>query len=143
MSLIALAVAVGPAAAQASPPAAGGAITLPAEAARFAPVDPRRPDGAGIAVLRGDPATGPSDMLMRMPRGGGRMHTHTADYTLTVLSGRMRHWQQGEAEAAAPVLGPGSYWFQPGGKPHADSCLDDSCLMVISWSGKRDAQATP
>jgi len=32
-------------------------------------------------------------------------------------------WAAGQSMEAAPVLGPGGYWFQPGGQPHADACL--------------------
>jgi hypothetical protein len=39
-----------------------------------------------------------------------------------------------------PVLGPGSYWFQPGGVAHGDECVADSCLMQIVWSGPRDGR---
>ena len=109
--------------------------------ARFQPVDPARPGGAAIAVLRGDPAAGPSTMLMRMPRGGGVMHEHTAAYDLVVLEGTMKHWPEGQSEADAAALGAGSYWHQPGGAAHADACLTDTCLMFITWSGARDARA--
>jgi hypothetical protein len=117
-------------------------IVTPFANARFAPVDPARPDGAQIAVLRGDPATGPSDMLMRMRRGEGRLHVHSADYRLVVVSGTMRHWTTG-GSATAPDLGPGSYWFQPGDAAHADSCLSDECVMFIQWSGPRDGRLAP
>ncbi len=107
--------------------------------ARFEPVSPARPDGARIAVLRGDPATGPSDMLLLMPRGASPLHVHSADYRLVVLRGTMRHWGAGGRETV-PELEPGSYWFQPGGEAHGDECLSDECLMFITWSGPRDAR---
>lgn len=46
--------------------------------------------------------------MMRLPPMQGRMHMHTADYHLVVSEGRMKHWQAGEDENAAPELGPGS-----------------------------------
>lgn len=110
------------------------------EDARFAPLDPARPDGPQIAVLWGDPARGPSTMLMKFGRLQGRLHVHTADYHLVLLEGTMRHWQRGEDEADAKPLGPGSYWFQPGGQAHADSCLSETCVMFIQWAGARDAR---
>ena len=51
----------------------------------------------------------------------------------------MRHWLEGQVVEQGPVLGPGSYWFQPGMKAHGNSCLSDVCVMFIQWSGKRDA----
>ncbi|MDQ8756989.1 DUF4437 domain-containing protein [Sphingosinicella sp. LHD-64] len=114
-------------------------VTVPIEDARFAPVDPARPDGARMAVLRGDPATGPSDMLLLMPRGEGALHVHSADYRLVMLRGTLRRWGVGGREGAAD-LGPGSYSFQPGGVAHGSECLTDECLMFVSWSGRRDGR---
>ena len=63
-----------------------------------------------------------------------------ADYHLVLVRGTMKHWAAGETEDKAKPLGPGSYWFQPGGQAHADSCLSEECLMFVSWAGKRDAR---
>lgn len=115
------------------------AVTTPIEAARFVPINPADPNSTQIAVLSGDPATGPSDMLMRFVRGQGVPHVHSSDYRLVVVQGTMTHTQAGE-EAKATPMGPGSYWFQPGEQPHVDSCLSDQCTMFISWSGKRDSR---
>jgi quercetin dioxygenase-like cupin family protein len=108
--------------------------------AKFVPIDPANPDAAQIAVLWGDPATGPSAMLLKMKKGGGALHTHTSDYHLTLIQGTMKHWLKGEQEADAKPLGPGSYWFQPGNQAHGNSCLADECVMFIKWEGKRDAK---
>ena len=123
---------------QPAPPAEAQVVT--AEAARFVPADPARPEGAAIAVLRGNPDTGPSDMLFRIRPGPGTLHVHSADYRLVVIEGVMKHLAAGETEADVPSLGPGSYWFQPGGVAHADTCLTETCLIFISWSGARDAR---
>lgn len=117
-------------------------VVTPFEKAKFVPMNPKRPDGAQIAVLWGDPTTGPSAALLKYPKSdSGSMHSHTSDYHLVVLEGKAKHWAKGEPEASAPLLGPGSYWFQPGKQPHADTCLSDHCLMFIKWSGKEDAMA--
>jgi quercetin dioxygenase-like cupin family protein len=113
-------------------------VVTPYQDARFAPIDPKQPDGPQIAVLWGDPAKGPSAMLLKLKKGGGRLHFHTSDYHLTLLQGTMKHWAEGESEADAKPLGPGSYWFQPGAQAHGDSCLTDECLMFVKWEGKRD-----
>jgi quercetin dioxygenase-like cupin family protein len=115
-------------------------VVVPADEGRFVPVDPKRPDGAQMAVLRGDPAKGPSTMLLKFKRATGVLHVHTSDYELVILQGTMKHWGERDSEAAVKPLGPGSYWFQPGGQPHADSCLSDECVMFITWAGKRDAR---
>lgn len=115
-------------------------VVVPFEEARFVPLDPARPEGPAMAVLRGDPDHGPSDMLLKLKKGGGRLHVHTSDYHLVLLQGTMKHWFAGESEEGAKPLGPGSYWFQPGNQAHADSCLTDECLMFIKWDGKRDGR---
>jgi len=116
-------------------------IVTPLQGAEFKSMDPSRPGSPEVAVLRGDPDTGPSSMLMKFGKGAGRMHIHSSDYDLVVIQGEMKHWQPGESEATAKVLGPGSYWFQPGNQTHVDSCLSDECLMYVQWSGKRDSRA--
>ena len=115
-------------------------IVIPIETARFAPVDPASPNGTQVAVLSGDPDSGPSTMLMRLRKGGGTPHIHSSDYQLVVLQGTMKHLGKGQAAASGTTLNPGSYWFQPGGKTHADPCLTDECLLFIVWSGKRDGR---
>jgi quercetin dioxygenase-like cupin family protein len=118
----------------------GGMIVTPFAKAKFQPVDPKQPAGAQIAVLRGDPASGPSSMLMRQARGTSAMHVHSSDYDLVLIKGQMKHWRPGEVERDTAVLEPGSYWFQPGNEPHAGSCLTDECVMYVQWNGKRDGR---
>jgi quercetin dioxygenase-like cupin family protein len=126
-----------------SAPAAPPMIVTPREEARFVPMDPKRPDVGQQAVLWGDPATGPSTMLMRFGRSSGKFHLHSSDYHLIVLEGTMKHWGAGESEATAKELRPGSYWYQPGNIAHADSCLSESCLMYVQWSGRSDSRPAP
>lgn len=115
-------------------------IVVRRDDAKFVPLDPSRPGGAEMAVLWGDPAKGPSSMLLKMKKGEGVLHIHTSNYDLVVLEGQMKHWGEREHEAEAPTLGPGSYWRQPGHQPHADSCLTDTCVTFIKWEGKRDGK---
>ncbi len=116
-------------------------IVTPFEGVVFKPSNPARPADSQFAVLRGDPSSGASSMLMKFGKGEGPMHIHSSDYDLVVLKGETKHWGPGETAATAKVLGPGSYWFQPGNQPHGDSCLSDECLMYVQWSGKRDTRA--
>jgi quercetin dioxygenase-like cupin family protein len=110
------------------------------EDAKFTPVSPQRPQGAQMAVLWGDPNTGPSAMLLRMNKGAGAMHVHSADYQCVILEGTMQHWEQGQSQAQAKLLRPGSHWFQPGNVPHSDACVTEQCLMYVQWAGPRDAR---
>lgn len=109
------------------------------ESAQWIPFDAKDPGAGGYAVLSGDPAKGPSHMLFRYGKaGGGLMHKHSSDYQAAVVKGITKHWPEGKTEADAQALGPGSYWSQPAGQLHADSCLVDECLLFITWSGKMD-----
>lgn len=81
-------------------------VVVPVELAQFAPVISRLPDGPRMAVLWGDPNTGPSAILLEMKKGAGPMHTHTADYHLVVIEGTMKHWGPGENETGAKPLKP-------------------------------------
>jgi quercetin dioxygenase-like cupin family protein len=110
------------------------------EDAPFVPVMADRPDAGAIAVLWGDPNSGPSAMFIRLPKGALPMHSHSSDYHLLVLKGVAKHWSEGQTEAAAKPLGPGSYWFQHGNEVHGDSCLSDECVLHIVWAGKRDGK---
>lgn len=117
------------------------AMTITAiEDAKFTPVSPQRPQGAQMAVLWGDPNTGPSAMLLRVSKGAGAMHVHSADYHCVILEGTMQHWEQGQSQAHAKLLRPGSHWFQPGNAAHSDACLTEQCLMHVQWAGPRDAR---
>ena len=118
---------------------AGMTITA-IEDAKFTPVNPQRPQGAQMAVLWGDPNTGPSAMLLRIGKGAGAMHVHSADYHCMILEGTMQHWQQGQSQAGAKLLRPGSHWFQPGNVAHSDACVTEQCLMYVQWAGPRDAR---
>jgi quercetin dioxygenase-like cupin family protein len=118
----------------------GQMIVTPIEDAKFAPVDPQRPQGAQMAVLGGDPNTGPSAMLLRMNKGVNAMHVHSADYHCVVLEGTMQHWEQGQSQDGAKLLRTGSFWFQPGNTAHNGACLTDRCLMYVQWAGKRDGR---
>jgi hypothetical protein len=61
-----------------------------------------------IAMLNGDPGQGASDMLLKLNKGAGRLHVHSSNYPLILLQGTMKHWAEGENEAEAKPLGPGS-----------------------------------
>lgn len=75
-----------------------------------------------MAVLWGDPATGPSGFVVRFPPGfEAPMHSHTSGYRAVVLEGPTLHWIDGETKADVEALTRGGYWFQPAGQGHADA----------------------
>jgi quercetin dioxygenase-like cupin family protein len=97
---------------------------------------PMMEGGPELAVVHGDPQAGAATLLMRFPAGfQSGMHTHTAAYDGVVVSGAYQHGVDG----AMTDLGPGSVWTQPGGVPHADSCLDEAgCIVALSFDGAMD-----
>ena len=119
----------------------GRSMTITAiEDAQFAPLDPRRPQGAQMAVLWGDPDSGPSSTLLRLNESVSAVHVHSADYHGVVLEGTIQHWAQGQSQTQAKLLRPGSHWFQPGNVAHSDACLTDRCLLYVQWAGRRDGR---
>src|SRR5437870_661503 len=87
---------------------------VPAGTAKFALVDPKQPTGPQIAVVSGDPKTGPVSFLLKLGKGPAPIHWHTSDYSAVIVEGKAKHWLPGK-EADAKENGPGTAWFQPGG----------------------------
>lgn len=89
---------------------------------KFNPLDPKQPDGAKLAIVSGDPKTGPVAFVIEVPPGvNAGLHSHTSDYHALVLEGTPAHWLPHEKDEGKPVE-PGTYWFQPGGYDHGDRC---------------------
>ena len=113
--------------------AAVGKYKLTARAdAKFAPMDPAQPDGAKVAIVHGDPATGPVGFVIEVPpNGNGGVHSHTSDYHAVVLEGAPAHWLPHEKGEGA-ALAPSTYWFQPGGYDHGDRCTSaEPCRAFV------------
>ncbi|MDQ3301226.1 MAG: DUF4437 domain-containing protein, partial [Myxococcota bacterium] len=73
--------------------------------------------GPMVAVVWGDPASGPSGAFIKSPAGMvSPAHSHSADYHGVVIKGTLMNYA---ADDKAPKeMGPGSYWMQPGGGNH-------------------------
>jgi len=114
-------------------------VLVPAGSAKFGPVDPKNPGGLQMAVLSGDPTTGPTAFLLKLPKGPAPLHWHSSDYYAWTVEGNTKHWLPGK-EADAKANPPGTFWFQPGGASgvHGDECLSDSCTVLIQMPGKFD-----
>jgi hypothetical protein len=113
---------------------------VPAGTAKFAPADPKMAAGPQIAVLSGDPKTGPVAFLLKLPKGPAPLHWHSSDYYALTVDGNTKHWLPGK-DAEAKSNPPGTFWFQPGGSAataHGDECLSDSCTAFIFMPGKFD-----
>jgi hypothetical protein len=115
-------------------------VLVAAGASKFAAVDPKNPAGIQMAVLSGDPKTGPVAFLLKLPKGPAPLHWHSSDYYAFTVEGNTRHWLPGK-DADAKSNPPHSFWFQPGGSAaaaHGDECLSDSCTIYIYMPGKFD-----
>jgi hypothetical protein len=118
---------------------------IPAGTAKFTPADPKMPQGPQVAIVSGDPKTGPVSLLLKVPKGPSPTHWHTSDYSAVLIEGKAKHWLPGK-EKDAKENGPGTAWFQPGGgaaTAHVDECMTDSCTIFISMPKKFDFTAVP
>lgn len=87
-----------------------------------------------IGVLWGDPATGPSGFLLRVPAGFETpLHTHSANYCALVVHGQHQHWDQTENKIDVHPISAGAYVQQAGGHIHADANPTgaESVVLVI------------
>jgi quercetin dioxygenase-like cupin family protein len=116
-------------------------VVVPAGTAKFVPFIPQDPEHSPlVAVLHGDPKTGPVAFLLKT-KGPAPIHYHTSDYYALVVSGVARHWENGK-DSEKQDLQPGSFWFQPGGDKktaHGDECVTpEGCTIYIFMPNKQD-----
>lgn len=82
--------------------------------------NPLTPKGVTMAVVSGDPATGPSILRVRMPAGSTIMpHSHANEHQLTILSGTMLYAEGDKVDAKKMKAYPaGSFIVEPANVPH-------------------------
>jgi quercetin dioxygenase-like cupin family protein len=114
--------------------AADQAIVISPATLKFTSL-PGAPSCLTAAVLRGDPATGPSVMLQRLTAGCRvPWHWHTPDEQVMVVNGTGKF----EMKGAKPIgLQPGAYAFLPGHHVHRGSCAS-ACTLFASADGVFD-----
>ncbi|MBI4164657.1 MAG: DUF4437 domain-containing protein [Acidobacteria bacterium] len=101
------------------------------EEVKFPPPKPLGNSTATSAFLWSDPVTGANRALVKFTKGSTNRHYHTYDYQCVVVKGPVTHWTEKIPEAGAKQLGPGSYWYQPKGQVHQDTCLTDECVLFV------------
>lgn len=68
-------------------------------------------------------------------------HTHSHDYYGVVITGVGVNTAAGGKDVPLP---PGSYWFQPGGKPRVTKCISTTeCIFFIHQPAKFDYLPVP
>ena len=88
--------------------------------------------GAKLCVQSGDPAKGPSVLMMKFPKGMTvPAHWHTSDETVTVVSG-VGVFGTGETvdEAQGTEVRAGSYAVIPGSNPHWAIAKEELVISV-------------
>lgn len=74
-----------------------------------------------IAMLWGNPETGPAAIMVRFPEGYKEpWHTHTNTYHSVLIKGEFQTRSKEGDGAVSDVYGPGSYAVQPGGAVHSE-----------------------
>ena len=85
----------------------------------FAPLAEGSP--VEIAMLWGNPETGPAAVMVRFPEGYQEpWHNHTSTYYSVLVKGEFQTKSKDTGIEASAVYGPGSYAVQPGGAVHSE-----------------------
>lgn len=121
---------LGPSAQAQDPQVPESGLRVPAAETAFVPLPI---PGASSFALYGGTGTGlPTAMTSLLDPATYQVlpHTHANGYWAMVVKGRMQHWELSESDRGPDLL-PGSYWFQPGGVPHAEDCLGTEICQVL------------
>ncbi len=114
--------------------------TRPLDEQHWFAVDPNNPDSPTMAVLWGDPMSGPFGALLKVPAGfESPMHRHSNDERVVVLTGRSVHWTDSESREDAPVMAAGDFMTMSASTNHVSAATDDEdCLEFITMDGPFD-----
>jgi anti-sigma factor ChrR (cupin superfamily) len=138
LSVAVLAQGSGQTTAQTAPkPAASQLVVIPASDMKWTDLGPGAP-GVKVADLWGNHVNGAFGALFKLPAGfAAPLHTHTYDMKVVIMSGTYIQAPEGKPEFR---LGPGSYFFQPGGNyRHTTTCDNASdCVFLVESKGPFD-----
>jgi hypothetical protein len=107
---------------------------------KWIPFDDKNPKGGGYAPVWGDPQSGASGILFRLPPGNRPFwHSHRHDYHGVLLAGTLSHYESGGEPRELPV---GTYWWQPGGYKHVDLCKagGGDCIIYSYFTNAFDVK---
>lgn len=106
----------------------------------WAPCPPLFPKGCEVAVLHGDPATGPSDVFLRAPADYTfPAHSHTSAEHMVIVAGLVHVTYAGGKQAE---LGERIYALVPAKMGHKAHCARGGpCVMFIHFDSPVDAAA--
>jgi mannose-6-phosphate isomerase-like protein (cupin superfamily) len=105
---------------------------------KWNPCPPIFPKGCEVAVLRGDPANGRSDIFLRTPPNYGLPpHWHTSPEHMILVSGELHVTYEGQKPS---ILKAGSYAYGPAKAKHEARCVDvGPCILFIAFESPIDA----
>ena len=96
------------------------------------------PKGCEVAVLRGDPTNGRSDVFLRTP-ANYRLppHWHTSPEHMILISGELHVTYEGQKPS---ILKAGSYAYGPAKAKHEARCANAGpCVLFIAFESPIDA----
>lgn len=98
----------------------------------FAPLAEGSP--VEIALLWGNPETGPAAVLVRFPEGYQEpWHCHTNTYHSVLIKGTFQSRSKDAGISGSEVYGPGSYAVQPGGGVHSEVNAGTGELVALVY----------
>jgi quercetin dioxygenase-like cupin family protein len=87
-----------------------------------------------VALLWGDPATGPAAVMVRFPEGYSEpWHSHSSTYRAVLIKGEFRTRRQDDGGAETEGVGPGAYVVQSGGAVHAEVNAGGGELVALVY----------
>ena len=99
------------------------------------------PEGAEVAVLSGNPATGASEVAIRLPAGYlFPHHSHTSPEVLFWSEGQFTYIAD---DGTQQNLEPDSYLNLPSGTKHSVLCGQDPCLVYARYDEPFDLLLSP
>ena len=99
---------------------------------QFAPLAEGSP--VEVAVLWGNPETGPAAVIVRFPAGYQEpWHSHTSTYHSVLIKGEFQTQSKDADVTVSEVYGPGSYAVQPGGAVHSEINAGSGELVALVY----------
>ena len=104
----------------------------------FAPVVEGSP--VEIAMLWGNPETGPCAVMVRLPEGYSEpWHSHTTTYHSVLVKGQFKTSKRDPEPEETQVYGPGTYIVQQGGAVHAEiNAGEGEVVALVFFDGPVD-----
>lgn len=99
---------------------------------QFAPLAEGSP--VEVAVLWGDPATGPATVMVRFPEGYAEpWHSHSSTYHAVLIKGEFQTRSKDNGATLTDVYGPGAFIVQPGGTVHSEVNAGKGELVALVY----------